>query len=238
MATDAALLDLSVMHGIGYLRLYQWRPHCLSFGRHEPARRRYRRDRIATLGIDVVRRPTGGRAVWHGRELTYAVTAPEDAFGSLRQAYQTIHEMLAAALRSLGADTTLADVSLPPAEIGAGACFASPVGGEVLIDGGKVIGSAQIRHSGGLLQHGSILLDDDQEILTELTIGAAPASRALPLNRALATRTTADQVAERVAAAARAWPGTWEDDHLIAERHRLAAVHAERFRDPDWTWCR
>src|SRR5690606_19846924 len=73
MAADRALLDLAVREGVVVLRLYRWDPFCLSFGAHEPAARRYDRDRIAALGLDTVRRPTGGRAVWHARELTYAV---------------------------------------------------------------------------------------------------------------------------------------------------------------------
>ncbi|MFN2326957.1 MAG: biotin/lipoate A/B protein ligase family protein, partial [Gemmatimonadales bacterium] len=77
MAIDRALLDLAAGEGAVVMRLYRWHPHCLSFGRHEPALRRYDRERIAALGLDTVRRPTGGRAVWHARELTYAVAAPE-----------------------------------------------------------------------------------------------------------------------------------------------------------------
>src|SRR3954451_6426058 len=70
MAIDEALLDRAEqVGGESWLRLYTWKPHCLSFGRHEPAARRYDVDRVTALGIDTVRRPTGGRAVWHSREL-------------------------------------------------------------------------------------------------------------------------------------------------------------------------
>ena len=85
MAIDSALLDLADQEGSAFLRLYQWQPHCLSFGRHEPARRRYDVERIRSLQLDCVRRPSGGRAVWHARELTYAVAAPLTAFGGLKQ---------------------------------------------------------------------------------------------------------------------------------------------------------
>src|SRR6266545_6012321 len=73
MAIDETLLRLAEVDRSGFLRLYAWTPACLSFGRHEPALRRYCRDRIEARGIDVVRRPTGGRAVWHDIELTYSV---------------------------------------------------------------------------------------------------------------------------------------------------------------------
>jgi lipoate-protein ligase A len=81
MARDQALLDLAESDNVSVLRLYRWNPHCLSFGRNEPALRRYDREKIHTRGIDCVRRPTGGRAVWHARELTYAVVSPLRLFG-------------------------------------------------------------------------------------------------------------------------------------------------------------
>ena len=102
MARDQALLDLAERSGGAFLRLYRWEPFCLSFGRHEPALRRYDRNRIRDLGLSCVRRPTGGRAVWHARELTYAVAAPLDAFGGLREAYHAIHQTIARALSSFG----------------------------------------------------------------------------------------------------------------------------------------
>jgi lipoate-protein ligase A len=185
MSVDMALLDRAEHHGEHWLRLYQWAPHCLSFGRHEPARTRYDTDRIRALGLDTVRRPTGGRAVWHSRELTYAVASPCDRFGSLRQAYVEIHRLLAHALATLGARVSLA----PRARItplNAGACFTQPVGGEVLVNGRKVIGSAQLRRGSALLQHGSILLHDTQRLVTGLMQGSAQPTS--PISRGYVTR--------------------------------------------------
>src|SRR5439155_1096456 len=91
MAMDDALLDEADASGRAFLRLYRWSPPCLSFGRHEPAASRYDRAAIARLGLDVVRRPTGGRAVWHEHEVTYAVAAPVAVFRSLRDTYRAIH---------------------------------------------------------------------------------------------------------------------------------------------------
>src|SRR5438094_4722705 len=108
MAIDEALLCEADQSGRAFLRLYRWSPPCLSFGRHESVTTRYDRAAIARLGLDVVRRPTGGRAVWHEHEVTYAVAAPVAAFGSLRASYRAIHERLAAALRTLGVDAKLA----------------------------------------------------------------------------------------------------------------------------------
>ena len=152
MAIDAVLLQRAEA-GESWLRLYAWEP-CLSFGRHEPAARRYDADGITARGLQVVRRPTGGRAVWHAGELTYAVAAPSAGFGGLRDAYGTIHGLLCDALRSLGVNAELA----PPhaaAPVDAGACFASGAGGEVMVGGRKLVGSAQLRQGTALLQHGT-----------------------------------------------------------------------------------
>ncbi|HEY6207805.1 MAG TPA: hypothetical protein VIW28_01985, partial [Gemmatimonadales bacterium] len=108
MAVDQALLHESDRTGRAFLRLYRFSPPCLSLGRNEPARARYDRAAIVRLGIAVVRRPTGGRAVWHEHEVTYAVAAPLAALGegwrggaSVRDSSVAIHRRLAGALRSL-----------------------------------------------------------------------------------------------------------------------------------------
>ncbi len=136
-------------------------------------RARYDRERIAALGLDVVRRPTGGRAVWHAGELTYAVAAPATALGTLREAYGEIHRVIRNALRTFGvpAELAAARAAIRP---DAGACFAAPAGGEVIVGDNKLVGSAQLRENGALLQHGSILLADDQAMVARLTRGDAP----------------------------------------------------------------
>jgi len=238
MAVDSALLELSTRYHEGFLRLYQWAPHCLSFGRHEPARTRYDRDAITALGLDVVRRPTGGRAVWHGRELTYTVTAPSAAFGPLQATYRTIHETLCHALADLGAGATLAEAPDRQHGLDAGACFAQPVGGEIMIDGRKVVGSAQMRRGDVFLQHGSILLDDDQDMVARVTRGDPPVGTETPLNRLLGTPVTATGMAEAIAAEARHWSGEWLQDGHGDARADLAQGYADRFRSSEWTWRR
>lgn len=158
MAIDEALLDEANHGGHAFLRLYRWDPPCLSFGRNE-------RVIAPPAGIATVRRPTGGRAVWHEHEVTYAVAAPIAMFGRLRDAYHAIQARLAAALESLGVDATLA-ADRPTARLAdrPSSCFAATVGGEVLVHRRKVIGSAQVRRGAAFLQHGSILLDGSQAI--------------------------------------------------------------------------
>jgi lipoyl(octanoyl) transferase len=235
MAIDHALLERAGA-GESWLRLYAWSPACLSFGRHEPAARRYDRARIERLGLDVVRRPTGGRAVWHAGELTYAVAAPAAAFGTIREAYGEIHRVIRNAVRTLGLPAELAPAR-SAIRLDAGACFAAPVVGEVIVGDHKVVGSAQLRRDGALLQHGSILLADDQAMVARLTRGNPPTDRSAPLARLLGRPVGWGEAAEALTrAAAERWgaPGERVDD--CANVVQQARGHAARFRSSAWTW--
>jgi lipoyl(octanoyl) transferase len=246
MAIDQTLLDRADEYRESWLRLYQWQPHCLSFGRHEPATQRYDVERIQALGLDTVRRPTGGRAVWHGRELTYAVAAPNPRFGSLRAAYLEIHEMLRDALRALRLEVSLAPQTRG-VPVNAGACFSQPAGGEVMVAGRKVIGSAQLRRGDALLQHGSVLLHDDQRIVLGLTRGAGAddPSRgsgqvlatplAVPLGRPLQRVEVTEAITR---AAAVRWPGSWQEVGDPEPVLHAASGYFPQFQSPAWTWAR
>ena len=241
MAIDSALLDLADREGAAFLRLYRWEPHCLSFGRHEPAARRYDRARIAELGLDCVRRPTGGRAVWHGRELTYSAAAPLRLFagGGLREVYAALHSLLAAALRSLGAEAALAQAGSRSPHPAAGPCFQAPVGGEVLLEDRKVVGSAQLRQGSAFLQHGSLLLEDDQSLPRSLAGLADAEAGETPLSATLGRTVTYQEAASAVVSeAARRFPGLRRETALPHEVRSAAALHASRFQDPAWTWQR
>lgn len=238
MARDQALLELAHEHQVGVLRLYQWDPFCLSFGRHEPALRRYDRARLTGQGLDCVRRPTGGRAVWHARELTYSVTTPTSWWAAPRNAYRAVHQVFMQALAELGVETSLARPPERATGLDAGACFASPAGGEVLVGDAKVLGSAQVTEGAALLQHGSLLLNDDQRMVHDLTLGSPAPSRETPLALVLGRDVGFEEVAHRLqrAFADLIAPLTPFTDHQgLAER---AGRHAARFRSPEWTWRR
>ena len=231
MAHDQALLDDANRTGRAFLRVYRFDPPCLSFGRNEPTAR-YDRAAIAHERIDVVRRPTGGRAVWHEHEVTYAVAAPIAVFGGLREAYRAIHARLAAALHSLGVDATLAPDRLtarPPDR--RSACFATSVGGEVLVAGRKLVGSAQVRQGDAVLQHGSILLAGSQEMVRRLSGEREPGTGETTLAAVLGRAMLFDEVAAAIVAA-------WGDDLSPAALSRPLPSSAACFSDPSWTWRR
>jgi lipoate-protein ligase A len=229
MARDDALLREAERTGHAFLRLYRWSPPCLSFGRNEPAATRYDRAAVERLGLDVVRRPTGGRAVWHDDEVTYAVAAPVAAFGSLAMSYRAIHTRLAAALRTLGVPAELA----PAARVrglGAGACFSAPVGGEVTVDGRKIIGSAQVRLESAFLQHGSILLGGSQEVIQAVSCRPSAVSATTSLSAVLGRTVTFTEVADAILA-------VWAPACARTISYRPLPSPTV-FSDPSWTWRR
>jgi lipoate-protein ligase A len=231
MARDQAMLDRAEVEGGLLLRLYQWDPPCLSFGRNESALRRYDRESIERLGLDVVRRPTGGRAVWHESEVTYAVAGRVNQFGSLGAAYCAIHQFLAAALRRLGVEVTLAGKTPVPG-FSPGGCFSAPVGGEIMYGNRKLVGSAQLRQGDAFLQHGSILLGGTQEIVTRVSRVPAPEGSENSLGEALDRTVSFEEVADAIMEESGAAP--IEPEWL----GRAASPHVEHFRSPEWTWRR
>jgi len=173
MARDVTLMQRARKAGETTFSVYAWMRPTLSFGRNQPARGRYDLDRMQSLGIDAVRRPTGGRALLHHREVTYSVTAPIAEGETLRASYERINDILINGLRKLG---VTADTAMPAerAMVPDGRpCFAAPAQGELIVEGRKLAGSAQWRHDGALLQHGSILIEDDQSMIGLLALHPA-----------------------------------------------------------------
>jgi lipoate-protein ligase A len=226
MAIDQALLEEAERSGDAFLRLYRWSPPCLSFGRNEPALQRYDRAAIERRGIDVVRRPTGGRAVWHDAEVTYAVAAPIAMFGSLRDSYRAIHERLAVAVRHLGVPAELAADGQRPTAVGSGACFSESVGSEIIVNGRKLVGSAQVRSGGAFLQHGSILLGGSQNMVAAVSRRPSAVSRATTLREVLGRPVSFQEVTDAIVE-------TWGETLTARPPDRQTAV-----TDLHWTWRR
>jgi lipoate-protein ligase A len=174
--------------------------------------------------------------VWHARELTYAFAQPASGI-SLRESYRAIHGMMADAVRRLGAPALLAADPPRVPGLAAGACFAQPVGGEVIVAGRKVVGSAQLREDGALLQHGLMLLEDDQSLVHELMGDGRQATGEITLSVALGRPVFFDAAAAAVRESAAAWqPDMGELDP--APVRALAKRHESRFRSDEWTWSR
>ncbi len=166
-------LDLLDGGGSSALRLYTWSPWAVSLGLHQTTWE-IDRDRCAADGIDLVRRPTGGRAILHAEELTYCVVRRANG-ESVMQVYNAIGVALLRGLRAYGVPVTL-EKSQPnfPAlyrESSSVPCFSSSARYEIVYEGKKLVGSAQRRYGSGketvVLQHGSILCGQAHLRLTD-----------------------------------------------------------------------
>ena len=242
MALDEALMARARRTGEHVLRVYGWSSPTLSLGRNQHANGIYLVDELERRGVGVVRRPTGGRALLHHREVTYSVTAPCAADSGLAAEYDRINLLLGSALEALGVRVAVAAPASRSAPPSATPCFAEPARGELTFDGRKLVGSAQWRHDGALLQHGSILVDDDQASIPALMREPPPvalAGRPATLRDALGRAPVLNEVAEALFDAVRA---NLDPRALYLEREEAlmqdSARLVTRFRDDTWTWRR
>jgi lipoate-protein ligase A len=171
MALDDALLH-SVANGLSQpiLRFYRWHPATVTLGYAQSVDTDLDLDVCNKAGLDVVRRSTGGRAVLHDHEVTYAVIAPLNSgvfSGSVLDCYRVIAEVLQKTLLQIGLPARLVPGKLRGGHQNAtkAVCFSAPSQYELVIEGRKVAGSAQKRHGQAFLQHGSIPIDMDLDLL-------------------------------------------------------------------------
>lgn len=168
MAVDEAMLDAHLKDFVPpTLRVYRWSPPALSIGYFQSLEEDVLQQRCSQMGIDIVRRITGGRSVFHHDELTYSVVASE-RYGlpkSTAHSYKLLNEGLIAAYGILGLE-----VCLVPSEkwLSSAACFSSAGLADLTFEGRKIAGSAQFRKGDTLLQHGSLPISLDAQLYLSL----------------------------------------------------------------------
>jgi len=161
MGVDEALLEVARRGGGASLRLYRWQGPWLSLGYAQRLSARQALA-LAQAQVGVVRRATGGRAVLHGADLTYCVAAPESALpAGLRATYALLSRALELAMRELGVAVERVGRRAERSGDAGFDCFAAPAHDELCARGRKLVGSAQRRARGAVLQHGSIRLEAD-----------------------------------------------------------------------------
>ncbi len=222
MAADEALLE-SAVRGVASLRFYGWLEATLSLGYFQPEAVRRADPRLAELPW--VRRPSGGSALVHHRELTYALALPPGAPWQTGESWALrMHAIVAAALATLG----VAVRSCGPSEerkLGEVLCFLHHVPGDLLLGGHKVVGSAQRKQRGALVQHGGILL------------AASPFAPSLPgiaeVSGALLTAEAVGRAAANELGRATGWaivPAAWSE----AERARVEQLRTDKYAGERW----
>lgn len=170
MQIDSDLLEFAIKNELKepIFRLYGWEPACVSLGRNQ-------KDDfldyklLKSKNIDVVRRLTGGRALLHDNEITYSFICPESFLqnGShIVSSYKEISQILIDKFKKLGIDLDFG--ASKPIKTGFDYCMLISTGADLCYKEKKLIGSAQCRSHGYILQHGSILYDYDKNLLEEI----------------------------------------------------------------------
>ncbi|MFO0807372.1 MAG: lipoate--protein ligase family protein [Gemmataceae bacterium] len=182
MAIDGALLEHAVAGSVS-LRFYSWHPATLSLGYFQRATER-------PVSLPFVRRSTGGGAIIHDHDLTYALALPADVYLATDRPWVCrIHDAIRAALTDVGVDR----LACATVETGRGEflCFSHQIPGDIAIDSHKIVGSAQRRRAGGTLIHGSVLL------ATSTYAPHLPGIREL-VGRVLSSEMLADRIASEI----------------------------------------
>ncbi|NLY91581.1 MAG: lipoate--protein ligase family protein [Firmicutes bacterium] len=246
MALDEALL-LSYEQGKAppTLRFYGWDPPALSLGCFQQPLNEEQQRRFRLAGVDWVKRPTGGRAVFHEDELTYALVAGErEGFtGPVLADYQKIGLGFKRGFALLGLTVELAPGARQAKGLLSQACFAAPSWSELTCQGRKLVGSAQLRHGKALLQHGSILLSFNPWFWREVWAEAPAAEKNGGLARkVIGLREALGRLPARSDVIAALCQGLseelgieWQEGDLSAEELSLAArLRAEKYTSADW----
>lgn len=201
MAVDEAILE-SVGRGdsLATLRLYAWEPACLSLGYAQPLVD-VDIPRLQVRGWELVRRPTGGRAVLHTDEITYSVIASLDeprVEGSVLESYSRLAAVLVEALRLLSVPVEIEEHARTGGKSPNPVCFEVPSTSEITVGGKKLIGSAQARRKEGFLQHGSLPLTGDLRRILQVLVFPDEATRTRAASHLLERATTVETVLGRV----------------------------------------
>ncbi len=249
MAVDEAILE-AVGRGDSpaTLRLYAWEPACLSLG-YAQSLSDVDIPRLRAHGWDLVRRPTGGRAILHTDELTYSVIAPLDEpriAGGVLESYSRLATALMEALHQLNLPVEIHDQQAVKTKNPNPVCFEVPSTSEITVGGKKLVGSAQARRKEGVLQHGSLPLNGDlTRILQVLVFPDEEArrqaadrllDRACTVETALGRGVSWDEAAQAFITAFSLVLGlTLQPDKLnLQEITRGEELAAEKYSFPDW----
>lgn len=234
MAVDEAML---VAHARGHapatLRFYSWQPFCLSLGRLQ----KQLPDAALHLkgDYDVVRRPTGGRTVWHAHEITYSAVVRAELLPpgsrSVEGAYRWLSEGFLRGLQSLGLPVEMAPTGV---RTNGSNCFAASASCDFLANGKKLIGAAQCRRDDSILQHGSLLLSINEEEWQQLAGGPMSGATSLEeLGLRQSRETVIGALSEGFAAIA---GGEWSKGALTAGEMKLAqTLLKEKYSQESWT---
>ncbi len=251
MAVDESILE-HIYRGESQptLRLYSWKPACLSLG-HAQSFADVDMERLKSRGWEVVRRVTGGRAILHTDELTYSVTGSAEEpvlAGGILESYNHLAQALIFAMRELGLPVEMKEQADQPAAKNLNpVCFEAPSTYEITVNGKKIIGSAQARKKEGVLQHGSLPLTGDLTRICQALRFKDESAREVAAQRLLARATTIQSVIgveTDWGTAAQSLVRGFESQLAIqfqngilspSEEKRAAELVEQKYANPAWT---
>ncbi len=170
MQIDSDLLDYAIANKLNYpiFRLYGWKPACISLGRNQ-SDEFIDKEFLKQEGIDLVRRLTGGRALLHDNEITYSYICPTSYLKNgenVTKSYIEISQILIDKFKKIGIELNFGTTKKINTKFDY--CMLISTGADLCYEGKKLIGSAQCRKNGYILQHGSILYDYDKKLLEKI----------------------------------------------------------------------
>jgi lipoate-protein ligase A len=242
MAVDEFLFRSLGDEATTYLRFYRWEKPTVSIGRSQKAEKVVNLDFCRQHGIDIVRRITGGKLVLHHKEVTYCVCSSDAEIFSqkLMDSYRLISDALNRSLVRMGIESRLAENTQADYARGTMPCFAQPARDEIEMEGKKIIGSAQKRTGNKFIQHGSIPLEKEDDLL----ISVSKSSEKKPM---ISMTSLSDAVGKKV-------DFDWAVDRFISgmsdyfdiqltpwefSSHNLETVQdiqKQRYENPAWTF--
>jgi lipoate-protein ligase A len=241
MAVDEHLFRSAAREGRTYVRFYRWERPTVSLGYSQDVGKVLDLDFCRRNEIDVVRRITGGKLVLHHREVTYSVSSAErEVFSSnLTVSYRLISQALIRGLDHMGLDARLAGAAPSFYARGHMPCFSQAARDEIEVGGKKIVGSAQKRIGSHFLQHGSIPLEADEDLLRNVSLLKGKDDQVLmtSLSEALGRVVTFDWAVDHLAAGIseffqgefKAWSIPRRDMPLVRE------IQKTRYDNPAWT---
>jgi lipoyl(octanoyl) transferase len=241
MAVDEFLFRRLGEDPLTTLRFYQWERPTASLGYGQKAARVVDPEFCRVRGIDIVRRQTGGKLVLHHREITYSVVSNDvDAFTpTLGGSYKLISQALVRGLEKMGLAAVLSEKAPPFYARGTMPCFSHPAQDEIEIGGLKIVGSAQKRTGARFLQHGSIPLDHDEELLKAVSLHQVEGGiHMTSLSRALGRAVEFDEgILPLREGIAEFFGVTFKPLILSAgDWSAIREIEARKYADPRWTF--
>lgn len=242
MAVDDYLFQSLGQGPHTYLRFYQWEKPTASLGYSQKANQLIDLDKCRAIGIDVVRRMTGGKLVLHHQEVTYSICSSDSELftSKLIDSYRLISEALMRGLEKMGIKCSLASTTPSSYARGSLPCFSHPAQNEIEIEGKKIIGSAQKRTGDRFIQHGSIPLKKDEGLLKSISKLSREVFKMnmTSLSDTLGRKVDFDYVIEHLQSGISEYFNIRLNPKSFSEEEKAAIrkIQAKRYENPAWTY--